>query len=38
MSTGMKRYCTQDGRACNWVDDQTFEIVALGLLVRRSDA
>lgn len=38
MATGMKRYCTPDGRACNRVDDQTFEIVALGLRVKRDNA
>jgi hypothetical protein len=33
--TGSKRYCTSAGLACNRIDDQTFEIVALGLNVGR---
>jgi hypothetical protein len=34
--TGMKRYCTCDGLSCNRIDEQTYEIVALGLKVRRA--
>jgi hypothetical protein len=33
--TGSRRYCTSTGLTCNLVDDQTFEIVALGLTVTR---
>lgn len=38
MATGMKRYCTSGGQACNRIDDQTFEIVALGMKVKRDAA
>ena len=36
LATGVKRICTKQGHACNRIDDQTFEIVALGLQVRRA--
>jgi hypothetical protein len=32
---GLKRVCTSDGDNCNRVDDDTFEIVGLGLRVKR---
>lgn len=32
---GLKRVCTSDGQHCNYVDDDTFEIVELGLRVKR---
>ena len=32
---GLKRACTSDGQNCNWIDDDTFEIVGLGLQVKR---
>jgi hypothetical protein len=34
---GFKRVCTSDGQDCNHVDDDTFEIVELGLRVKRVD-
>lgn len=32
---GLKRACTSDGQPCNFIDDDTFEIVELGLQVKR---
>ena len=32
---GMKSVRTSDGMHCNWIDDDTFEIVELGLQVKR---
>jgi len=31
----LKRICTLDGQVCNRIDDSTFEIVGLGLRVKR---
>ena len=33
---GFRRVCTSDGMDCNKVDDDTFEIISLGLTVRRA--
>ena len=33
---GLKRICTSDGQNCNRIDDDTFEIVGLGLQVKRA--
>ena len=33
---GMKRYCTTNGQECSRIDGDTFEIVGLGLRIRRS--
>lgn len=35
LPTGMKRFCTTSGHACNRIDDDTYEITALGLRVKR---
>lgn len=32
---GLKRACTSEGHNCNRIDDDTFEIVDLGLQVKR---
>ena len=32
----LKRICTSDGQNCNQIDDDTFEIVGLGLQVKRA--
>jgi hypothetical protein len=32
---GLKRVCTSDGQDCNHIGDDTFEIVELGLRVKR---
>lgn len=32
---GFKRTCTSYGQSCNRIDDDTFEIVVLGLRVKR---
>ena len=32
----LKRYCTSDGQDCERIDDDTFEVVGLGLRVRRT--
>jgi len=32
---GLKRVCTSDGQNCNHIGDDTFEIVELGLRVKR---
>ena len=32
---GLKRICTSDGQNCNRIDENTFEIVTMGLKVKR---
>lgn len=32
---GFKRICTSDGQDCNRIDNNTFEIVELGIRVKR---
>lgn len=32
---GLKRVCTSDGQDCICIDDDTFEIVGLGIRVKR---
>ena len=33
---GFKRVCTSDGMDCSRINDDTFEIVSLGLIVKRA--